>query len=135
MPNREIKDASLKVTSAQPNAANTVNSNSIDLGATTPFPVTEEIQVRVSLTASTGANNKNVNIRLQDSADNSNFANIANCPNPAIINADNNGAGHSAQNVVFHLPPVTRRYIRAVALGEANGGNSADGTFSLELLF
>lgn len=132
---REIKDKLLKVSATQPNAANTVNSNSIDLGATTPYPVTEQVQVKITCGASNGANSKNINIRLQDSADNSSFANIANTPNPALVNADNAGAGHSASNVTFHLPPNTRRYIRAVAVGEANGGDSSNGTFTLELLF
>src|SRR5262245_61594000 len=135
MPNREIKDTQLKVTFALPNAANTVNANSIDLGATTPFPVTEKFQVKLSITAANGANNKNINIRLQDSADNSSFANIALLANPALRSTDDNGNGHSASNVVLQLPPNTRRYIRAVALGEANGGDSSNGTGTCQLLF
>ena len=133
MANHNITDALLKVTATLPNAANTVNSNSIDLGATTPFPTTDKINVRLSQTAATGANSKNVNIRVQDSADNASFANVAVIANPVLRTA-NDGSNYAAANVVISLPPTIRRYVRAVAVGEANGGDASDGTFSIEIL-
>lgn len=132
---RNLKDATLSVSGTLPNAANTVNTNGIDLGATTPYPVTESFTAKVSITAANGANNKNVNIRIMDSADNSTFANVALVANPVLRSVDNNGAGHAASSVTITLPPNIQRYVRATALGEANGGDSSNGSFTLELLF
>jgi hypothetical protein len=41
----------------------------------------------------------------------------------------------AASNSVYSMPSTVRRYIRAVALGETNGGNSSDGAFTLSVLF
>lgn len=132
---RAIVDALTLVTSTLPNAANTVNSNGIDLGATTPYPLTESILVNVAIGVATGANNKNINIRIMDSADNTTFTNVAVIANPVLRSVDANAAGHSASNVTISLPPTIRRYIRATALGEANGGDSSDGSFYIKLLY
>ena len=132
---RARQDAETLVSATLPNAANTVNSNGIDLGATTPFPVTESIQVKIAVGVATGANNKNINIRLMDSADNSTFANVAVFANPVLRSVDADGGGHSASNVIIALPTTIKRYIRATALGETNGGDSSDGTFSISLLY
>lgn len=132
---RRLKDAQAIVTGTLPNAANTTYSNVVDLGHATPYPLTEQIHVRLENSTATGANSKNINIRMQDSADNSSFANIALLANPALRTTDNAGGGHSASNVILQLPPNTRRYVRAAATGEANGGDSSDGTYTVTLLF
>ena len=134
---RRISDADTTKSGTLPNAANTTSTNYIDLGAATPFPVTEGISVKVSIGTANGANSKNINIRLQDCADTnaSNFANIALLANPVLRSTDNAGAGHSASNVVVQLPPNVKRYLRATALGEANGGDSSNGTFEVRLQF
>jgi hypothetical protein len=132
MPNRTIKDAQLTTNIALPNAANTVNTNGIDLAATTPYPVTEKFNVRVDTAVATGANSKNINVVVQDSADNSTFANIVGMG--AAVHAGN-AANHIAANTIFSLPPGTRRYVRASATGEANGGDSSDGKLTISLLF
>ncbi len=135
MTNREIQDLSLQQSAALPNAANTVNGGSLDLGQTTPFPVTEQLSVRIETSTAAGANNKNINIRLQDSPDNGNWTNLALLANPVLRVTDANGAGYAAANVVVALPPGIKRYLRGVALGEANGGDASDGTFKVSLLF
>jgi hypothetical protein len=134
-PVRTQKDSAKYVSATLPNAANTVNSNGIDLEATTPYPTT--VTVRVSILGGTGANNKNINIRLQDSIDDvtGNYANIALLANPVLRSLDQNNSTHAAANVNVVLQPSGRRWVRAVALGEANGGDSSDSTFTLELLF
>lgn len=132
---REIQDydASVKVSSALPNAANTVNSNVIDLGNNVAHPITEHFAVKLSITAATGANNKNINIALQQSNEsNANFANIAELA--SWVNVNDNSTYTAATRTV-QLPPSTKRYIRATAVGEANGGNASDGTFGVQLLF
>lgn len=129
---REIKDAGLKVTFALPNAANTVNSNAIDLGSTTPYPITEVIQVRLSATVATGANSLNINYVIQHSAEAAaNFTNIAEL---AVKVVAGNATNHPVFSHNVALPPSTKRYLRVSAKGEANGGNAADGTGTLEVL-
>lgn len=130
---RGLKDALLTVNTALPNAGNTVNTNGIDLGSATPYPVTESFTAKVSTSAATGANNKNITVSIQDSADNTTFANVAGLG--TLVVTDDNGGGYSADSLEVQLPPGTRRYLRASATGEANGGNAADGTLTVELLF
>lgn len=132
---REQQDALLKVTAALPNAGNTVNANALDLGSTTPYPITEEIVVRITSTTATGANNKNINIRLLHSDESAaNFTNIAELANPLLRVTDANGGGYPVGSVNAALPPGTKRYLRASAVGEANGGDASAGSFTVALL-
>ena len=131
---RRLKDSDLTVAIALPNAANTVTTNVIDLGSNTPFPVTEGFHVKLSTSTATGANNKNINIRLAHSNEsNANFTNITELGLFQVV--DSNGAGFSAGSMTVQLPPKVKRYIRGTALGEANGGNAANGTLTVELMF
>ena len=130
---RRLKDDALTFTAALPNGATTTNTAAVDLGQATPFPITESFFVKLSTTLGTGANNKNITIRVQDSADNTTFANIAAVG--ALTITDANAAGYAASAMNVSLPPQTRRYVRAQCTGEANGGNAANGTLTVELLF
>ena len=130
---RVLQDASLNANVALPNAATVKNTAGVDLGKTLPFPLQEGFHVKLATSTATGANNKNITVKVQDSADNTTFANIAACA--ALTVTDNNGAGYPAGSLTVTLPPVTRRYIRGSATGEANGGNAADGTLTVTLLF
>lgn len=129
---RTLKDAGLAANIALPNAANQVNTNALDLVQATPFPMTTKFTAQVATTLSTGANSLNINYTIADSADNSSFTNIVSL---ATIVVAGNAANYPASTTNFQLPPATRRYVRATAKGEANGGNAADGTITLTLLF
>jgi hypothetical protein len=130
---RRFQDTALATNVALPNAATVKNTAGIDLGKTTPFPITEKFYVKLATGVATGANNKNITIKMQDSADNTTFANISAVG--ALTVTDANGGGYPAASLTVGLPPATRRYIRASATGEANGGNAADGTLTVTLLF
>jgi hypothetical protein len=131
---RRLQDTQLAVSVALPNAANTVATNIIDLGSVTPYPATEHVVVQITTSLATGANNKNINVALQHS-DDTNVSNFANIPELAPKVIAGNTANFPATTVNVALPPGAKRYIRATALGEANGGNSADGTLTVKLLF
>lgn len=130
---RRIADAALKVTAALPNAANTTSTNAIDLGAIVPYPITEKVTVKLSNTAATGANSKNINMRLMESAEsNANFTNVAEFAIPVLKVTDS--SGYPAASIELTLQPSAKRYLKAAALGEANGGDASDGTMSLEIM-
>jgi len=130
---RRLQDASLASNVTLPNAATVKNTSGIDLGQATPFPITEAFHVKLSTSTANGANNKNITIRIQDSADNTTFTNIAEIG--ALTVTDANGAGYPAGSLTVSLPPATRRYVRGQATGEANGGNAANGTLTVSFLF
>jgi hypothetical protein len=132
---RAIRDINYIANIALPVAANTVNTNSLDLIQATPYPTTQYVIAQVLTGASNAsANNKNINVVLQDSADNSNFANIALLAAPLLTVTDNTGnTPAGAANVL--LPPGVRRYVRAQAVGEANGGNASNANLTFQLLF
>jgi hypothetical protein len=131
---REFKDANLKQSVALPNAANTVNTNSIDLGTTVGFPLNEKIGVRLSTTAGTGANDKNITAVFQ--ASNEAAANFTNITELATTVINEGSSAYAATNRDVQLPPgFAKRYIRASATGEANGGDASDGALTIELLF
>ncbi len=134
---RRLIDATYRTSIALPATATTANTNGLDLIQSTPYPTTERIIVNVAISAANGANNKNLNVRLQYSTDNStNWTNIAEVANPLISAIDNNGAGFSATQANIQLPPYTiGRYLRAQAQAETNGGNAANGTVTLTLFF
>lgn len=146
---RAILDYNYIVSVALPNAANTVNTNYLDLFAaagqkvpsTYPYPTTETVNVKILTTASTAANNKNINIVLQHTGalsngavDSGNYANIPTLGAPIKI-VTGNATAHAATTTTTKLPPDCLQFIRAQATGEANGGNASDGTLTLELAF
>lgn len=129
---RNLKDANFIKNVALPNAANTVTTNGMDLVQATPYPVTEKVVLQINTTQSTGANSKNINVVIQDSADNSSFTNIATLAVKVIAG---NAANYPSSSTNYSLPINTRRYVRASATGEANGGDASDGTLTAQLLF
>lgn len=135
MAGRTIQDASLQTNVTFGNVGFTVSTNALDLGAVAPFPVTEAITAQIATTAGTNAaNNKNVNITIQDSNVNTaaNFTNIAELAPLTILEV---AAGYAATTRNVTLPPGTRQFVRLLVKGEANGGNANDGTATLKLLF
>lgn len=134
---RSIKDSSteVKVAIALPNAANTVCTSYIDLGANQSFPLSERIGVLLSGALATGANSLNINFVLQHSNEsNANFVNIPTMGAPIKVLAGN-ATKYPAFTLNVALPPTVNRYIRAAATGEANGGNAADANFTVQLTF
>lgn len=127
-----MKDSTQIQTAAMPNAANTVNTNTIALPQQAKRPFNTSFRVRLYNTQATGANSKNINYTLFGS----NEANGANgvAAQGAFVVAGN-AANHPASNREVVLPPnFDKLYIHASATGEVNGGNAADGTFGIEII-
>ena len=132
---RLLLDQNFITTITAPNAANQVNGAGFDLTQATPYPTTDRIDVNIVVPAGvTGANNKNINIWLQDSADNGNWTNTAYLANPLFLVTDNGNTNVNVANVFVKLQPGGQRYIRMVAKGEANG-SPGTGTITFQLVF
>jgi hypothetical protein len=132
---RASLDENYIVSVALPNAANTVNTSGMDLIQAAPYPTTNRVDVNFVLVGGNGANNKNINVVWQQSNDNGNWTNVNYRTAPLFQVVDNNGAGQNNANVILSFDVNGWRYIRAQATGEANGGNAANGTLTLQLLF
>ncbi len=131
---RAIQDAQFYVSTALGDNASTTRGNAIDLGAVVPYPATERLTVQIVTTAGNGANNKNVNIRLEHSADNAN-ANFVNIPELSILTIPEVSASYAATTRNVALPPATKQFIRTIAVTEVAGGNASNGTVVLKVLF
>ena len=135
-----LLDGTKQANIALPNAANTVCTAAIDLEAGQPFPTTGVFTVQIVTTSGTGnVNSNNINFTLQmanayanGSVNTSNFANISNFSTITIASLNGN---YPATTQNYSLPPGAARFIRAVALGETGGGNSSNGTITVQLLF
>jgi hypothetical protein len=115
-----------------PNAGNTVNTNTIAIGQQATRPFNGAFRVRLYNTQATGANSKNINYTLYGSNE-SNGANAVAVQGAFVVAG--NAANHPASNREVHLPPnLDKGYIFLSAVGEANGGNAADGTFGIEII-
>lgn len=131
---RAIQDALFTVSTFLGDNASTNRGNALDLGAASPYPVTERITVQISTTAGNGANNKNVNIRLQHANNNAN-ANFVNIPELAILTIPEVSASYAATTANYTLPPGTLQFIRLICVTESSGGNASNGAATLKVLF
>lgn len=128
-----MKDVNLISNVALPNAANTVNTNAIALPQIGNRPFLPGLRVRIETTQCTGANSKNINVRVQ--ASNEAAANFANVAELAALVVAGNAANYPASNREVFLPPnLNKQYIRLSAVGEANGGDASDGVLSLQFV-
>lgn len=130
---RYLVDAA-KVATGTLGASTTVsNTGVIDLQNITPYPTTETINVSVGYAASANGNASAANgvIYLQDSADNTTFANISTLGTVPIVEA----AALVAASYTFKLPPGCRRYIKACSKTSTGAANYADSALTLELVF
>ena len=127
-----MKDSTLIQTALMPNAANTVNTNTITLPQQAKRPFNTAFRVRLYNTQATGANSKNINYTLYGTNE-ANGANASAVQGAFVVAG--NAANHPASNREVYLPPnLDKGYVFFSATGEANGGNAADGTFGLEVI-
>jgi hypothetical protein len=125
-----MKDATLTVSAAKPNAANTVNTNAITLPQQATRPFTTQFRVNLTAEISTGANSKNITYSVYGS----NESNKANATLMRSWVVAGNAANHPVVEKQFQLDPeFDKKYIFASATGEANGGDAGDGDYTLEI--
>jgi hypothetical protein len=131
---RKRKDASFLTSLPLPAAGAAADSGSIDLEATAPGVTAESIEVEIAHPALASlADDKDLTIHLEDSADDSSFADISELS--SIVSTGAGGGGAAAKTVTLKLPSDVKRYIRINAAVEAAGGDNTGSAATLNLLF
>ncbi|MCC5807188.1 MAG: hypothetical protein JJU00_12765 [Opitutales bacterium] len=131
---RKIQDHILRETTALPAAGADNATAAIDLGSVEPFPANESFTAVVAIPATPAlVDAKTITVTLEDSADGITFAPIASLAPVTVTGAD--AAGGPAVESGLRLPDNVRRFIRAAAAVEADGGNSAAVSYTLNLQF
>ena len=129
------RDAKLITTKALPAAAANNSHDGIDLGARTSpngvFP--GEVELLIEWPALPAlADTKVVTFKVQDSADNSTFADLGLSVTTA---AGAGGAGAAAGSKGFRLPKNVRRYVRVNQAVDSAGGDNTARTTTVSLVF
>lgn len=120
-----VRDENLKVSKAYPAAAATANSDAIDLGDTYPALMLGDAQIEIAAPAVPNlADTKTATHTLQDSADGSSFAAVAELQ--PLVQTGASSAGADAATRRYKAPAGLRRYIRvSTAVASAGGDNTA----------
>ena len=127
-----IQDAALKVTTTLPAADASADGDSIDLGAAGTAAL-RSIEVEVAIPALDNlADDKDLTVKIQDSADDTTFADISELSSIVVSGAD--GDGSDAENAKVRLPSSTRQYIRANYAVEDGGGDNTGDSAVLAIL-
>lgn len=129
---RNQRDADLEVVKALPAANANHNTDALDLEQTVGGQI-EAIAFEVEIPALPNlVEDKVVTIKVQDSADNSSFADIDPLISTTVTGGVGNGA--AAKSVRFRLPPTARRYIALNIAVQADGGNNTASNITFRAL-
>ena len=125
MPIHNIRDAALKVTKACPDAGANHNTDTIDLGCKNPGASVESFEVEIAIPALPNlAADKTLTVKLQDSADNTTFADVEQLASVVVKGVSTDGS--AASTVVVRLPSDVKRYVQAnLAVAGSGGDNTA----------
>jgi len=125
MPIHNIRDAALKVTKACPAAGANHNTDTIDLGCKNPGASVESFEVEIAIPALPSlAADKTLTVKLQDSADDSTYADVEQLASVVVTGVSTNGS--AASTVVVRLPSDVKRYVQAnLAVATGGGDNTA----------
>ena len=125
MPIHNIRDAALKVTKACPASNKNHNTDTIDLGCKNPGASVESFEVEIAIPALPNlAADKTLTVKLQDSADNTTFADVEQLASVVVKGVSTDGS--AASTVVVRLPSDVNRYVQAnLAVAGSGGDNTA----------
>jgi len=128
---RNLQDALKTVTKALPAANANHNTDTIDLEQTVGGQI-ENIAFEVVVPATPAlVESKKITIKVQDSADDSSYADIDPLISTTIVGGTGGG---EAKTVRFRLPPTARRYIRLNLAVENGGGDNTGVSVTFRLL-
>jgi hypothetical protein len=128
------RDAALTTTKACPAAGANHNTATLDLKSTTAGAFADSVEVEIVIPALPSlAAGKTLSVKLQDSANDSTYADI---PELAafIVTGRANAAGSAAATRVIRLPSSAKRYLRANLAVAAEGGDNTGKSVTVSLL-
>ena len=127
------RDAALTVTKACPAAGASVNTATIDTGSAGDASLANAV-VEIAIPALPSlAEGKTLTVKLQDSADNSTYADVAELASVVVTGAADS-KGSDKKTAVVRLPPGARRYLQANIAVAASGGDNTAKSVTLSLL-
>ena len=127
------RDAALTVTKACPAAGASVNTATIDTGSAGDASLANAV-VEIAIPALPSlADGKTLTVKLQDSADNSTYADVAELASVVVTGAAD-AKGSDKKTAVVRLPPGARRYLQANIAVAASGGDNTAKSVTLSLL-
>jgi len=129
------QDAELSQSKALPATATTIYSTALDLGETpSQGALLGDVECEIvapELETAEIPENETLTYAIQDSADNSSFATIA---DEVIVQTGSYSSGAEASTKRFRLPTSVRRYIRLAVTGSSGIGDCSGSTGILRLL-
>lgn len=130
---RTLRDANLSKSKALPAAAASNQSSAIDFTETNPGRL-EDVEILIELPATPNlVDAKTITLTVEDSADGTTFATVADIP--AIVVTGAGGAGGTAVARRFAPPITLRRYIRLAQAVLTAGGDSTAVSGVVSLVF
>ncbi|HQL22629.1 MAG TPA: hypothetical protein PLY49_12855 [Opitutaceae bacterium] len=120
------RDVALTVTKACPAAGANHNTATLDLKSTTAGAFADSVEVEIVIPALPSlAEGKTLTVKLQDSADDSTYADIPELA-AIVVTGAASAAGSAAATRVIRLPSSAKRYLQAnLAVATAGGDNTA----------
>ena len=127
------RDAALTTTKACPAAAANHNTATLDLQSTTAGAFADSVEVEIAIPALPSlAADKTLTVKLQDSADNTTFADIAELASFVVTGVSTTGS--AAKTVAVRLPSSAKRYLQANLAVAASGGDNTAKSVTVSLL-
>lgn len=128
------RDAALTATKACPAAGANHNTATIDLKSTTAGAFADSVEVEIVIPALPSlAEGKTLTVKLQDSADDSTYADIPELASLVVTGAAL-AAGSAAATRVIRLPSSAKRYLQANLAVAASGGDNTAKSVTVSLL-
>lgn len=128
------RDTALTTTKACPTAGTNHNTATLDLKSTTAGAFADSVEVEIVIPALPSlAEGKTLTVKLQDSADDTNYADIAELASVVVTGAAE-AAGSAAATRVIRLPSSAKRYLRANLAVDAGGGDNTGKSVTVSLL-
>ena len=128
------RDAALTATKACPAAGANHNTATIDLKSTTAGAFADSVEIEIVIPALPSlAEGKTLTVKLQDSADDSTYADI---PEIAafVVTGAAAAAGSAVATRVIRLPSSAKRYLQANLAVAASGGDNTGKSVTVSLL-
>ncbi len=127
------RDAALTVTKACPAAGANHNTATIDLKSTTAGAFADSVEVEIAIPALPLLNEtKTLTVKLQDSADDSTYADIPELATFVVTGGTSGGS--AAATRVIRLPSSAKRYLQANLAVAASGGDNTAKSVTVSLL-